>query len=42
LIDLRAFRGERGRGGHILRVRISHRKELVKRCIKEKALNVSK
>ncbi len=42
LIDLRAFRGERGRGGHILRVRISHRKELVKRCIKEKTLNVSK
>ena len=42
LIDLRAFHGERGRGGHILRVRISHRKELVKRCIKEKTLNVSK
>jgi len=41
LIDLRTFRGERGRGGHILRVRISLKEELVRRYIKEKALNVS-
>ena len=41
LVDLKAFRGERGRGGHILRVRIHHKKELVRRYIKEKAPDVS-
>ena len=42
LIDLRAFRGERGRGGHILKVRVHHKKELVRRYVKEKRLNISK
>jgi tetratricopeptide (TPR) repeat protein len=37
LVDLETLLGERGRGGHILRVRIRHAKELVKRYVKEKA-----
>ena len=37
LIDLKTFRGERGRGGRILRARIHHEKELVRRYVKEKA-----
>jgi tetratricopeptide (TPR) repeat protein len=41
LIHLKTFRGERGRGGHILRARIHHKKELVRRYIKEKAPDVS-
>ncbi len=41
LVDLKTFRGERGRGGHILRARIHHKKELVRRYIKEKAPDVS-
>ncbi len=41
LVDLKTFRGERGRGGHILRVRIHHEKELVKRYVKEKAPDLS-
>lgn len=41
LIDLRAFHGERGRGGHILKVRVHHKKELVRRYAKEKAPNLS-
>jgi len=41
LVDLRAFRGERGRGGNILRVRIHHKKELVRRHVKEKAPDLS-
>lgn len=36
LIDLKTFRGERGRGGHVLRARIHHEKELVRRYVKEK------
>jgi predicted ATPase len=37
LVELETLLGERGRGGHILRVRIHHAKELVKRYVKEKA-----
>jgi predicted ATPase len=37
LVDLETFVGERGRGGHILRVRVHHSKESVKRYVKEKA-----
>jgi hypothetical protein len=40
MVDLKTFLGERGRGGHILRVRIHHAKELVKRYVKEKAPNL--
>ncbi len=38
LVDLEIFVGERGRGGHILRVRVHHTKESVKRYIKERGL----
>jgi hypothetical protein len=41
LVDLETFGGERGRGGHILRVKIHHKKELVRRYVKEKAPNLS-
>ncbi len=41
LVDLETFAGERGRGGHILRVRIHHKKELVRRFVKEKAPDLS-
>ena len=37
LVEVETLLGERGRGGHILRVRIHHAKELVKRYVKEKA-----
>jgi hypothetical protein len=37
LIHMETFRGGRGRGGHILRVRIHHEKEPVKRYVREKA-----
>ncbi len=40
LVDVETLVGERGRGGHILRVRIHHKKELVRRYIKEKAPNL--
>ncbi len=40
LIDLETLLGERGRGGHILRVRIHHEKELVRRYVREKAPNL--
>jgi hypothetical protein len=41
LVDLETFRGERGRGGHILKVRIHHKEELVRRYVKEKAPGLS-
>ena len=41
LVDLETLLGERGRGGHILRVRIHHKKELVRRYVKEKAPDLS-
>jgi hypothetical protein len=37
LVELETLIGERGRGGHVLRVRIHYEKELVKKYIKEKA-----
>ncbi len=37
LVDLQTFLGERGRGGHILRVRIHYERDLVRRYLKEKA-----
>jgi hypothetical protein len=40
LVDIKTFRG-RGRGGHILRVRILHKKAVVRRYIKEKAPDLS-
>jgi len=40
LVDLETLIGERGRGGHILRVRIHHERELVKRYVREKAPNL--
>ena len=40
LVELETLLGERGRGGHILRVRIHHAKELVRRYVKEKAPNL--
>lgn len=40
LIEVETLIGERGRGGHILRVRIHHAKELVRRYVKEKAPNL--
>jgi hypothetical protein len=40
LVELETLLGERGRGGHILKVRIHHEKELVKRYVKEKAPNL--
>jgi hypothetical protein len=40
LVDLETFVGERGRGGHILKAKIRHSKESVKRYIKEKAPNL--
>ncbi len=40
LVDVKTFRG-RGRGGNILRVKIHHKKELVKKYVKEKAPNLS-
>ena len=40
LIDLETFVGERGRGGHILKARIHHTKESVKRYVREKAPNL--
>jgi len=40
LVDVETLVGERGRGGHILRVRIHHKKELVRRYVKEKAPNL--
>ncbi len=40
LVDVETLVGERGRGGHILRVRIHHEKELVRRYVKEKAPNL--
>jgi tetratricopeptide (TPR) repeat protein len=42
LVDVRTFRGERGRGGHILRVRIHHKNEVVRRYIKNKVPDLSK
>jgi len=41
LVDLETLSGERGRGGHILRVRIHHKKELVRRYVKEKVPDLS-
>lgn len=40
LVNLETFPKERGRGGHILRVRIYHEKESVKRYVREKAPNI--
>jgi hypothetical protein len=37
LVDLETITGERGRGGHVLSVRIYCEKELVRRYVKEKA-----
>jgi hypothetical protein len=33
LVEARFFPGERGRGGHILRIRVSYDKEIIKRQI---------
>jgi hypothetical protein len=41
LVSIETFAGERGRGGHILRVRIRHEKESVKRYVRQKAPNLS-
>ena len=41
LIDLETLVGERGRGGHILRVRIHHKKELVRRHVKGRVPDLS-
>jgi hypothetical protein len=40
LIDMKMFRG-RGRGGHILRVRIHYKKAVVRRYLRERAPDVS-
>jgi tetratricopeptide (TPR) repeat protein len=40
LVELETLLGERGRGGHILRVRIHHEEEIVRRYVKEKAPNL--
>jgi tetratricopeptide (TPR) repeat protein len=40
LVEVETLLGERGRGGHILKVRIHHAKELVRRYVQEKAPNL--
>jgi tetratricopeptide (TPR) repeat protein len=40
LVELETLTGERGRGGHILRVRIHHEKESVRKYVEEKAPNL--
>jgi len=41
LVDAEIFHGERGRGGHILKVKIHYEKDSVKRYLKEKTPDIS-
>jgi hypothetical protein len=42
IVEIRYFKGERGRGGNILRLRISYEKEPIKRHIDNKIMGTNK